>query len=79
MNNQLNANKLINSQLKKFRKSRKISQEELGSVIGVSNQQYSKIETGKNRISAGQLLLISLHYHIDISYFFKNYDFKNQL
>jgi len=77
MNKESEANALIVKQLKKFRKYKNISQGEIGSVIEVSNQQYSKIETGKNRIFAGQLFLISKHYHIDISCFYSDYNFNN--
>jgi len=68
-------NKLIAKQLLKLRQFKQLSQTELGAVIDVSNQQISKIESGKNKISASQLFLISLHYKIEISKFYRDDEF----
>lgn len=67
--------KLIASQLKKFRVSKGLSQQAIGDVLHVSNQQYSKFETAANRISASQLLMIASAFEVPIERFFINSDF----
>ncbi|MGB0835551.1 MAG: helix-turn-helix domain-containing protein [Psychrobium sp.] len=76
--NEEQANILISNQLKKLRKSKGSSQDHFGAILGVSNQQYSKFESGKNRISAGQLLLIAQEYNIDINMLYKDCDFESR-
>lgn len=41
------ANLLISQQLKKLRILKGLSQDQFGAIINVTNQQYSKFETGK--------------------------------
>lgn len=67
--------KLIANQLKKFRTLNGLSQQALGDVLGVSNQQYSKFESGLNRISASQVLKIANEYSVAIELFFDDCDF----
>ncbi|RZG16731.1 XRE family transcriptional regulator [Pseudoalteromonas sp. CO342X] len=68
-------NLLICKQLKKLRGYKGASQGQFGAAIGVSNQQYSKFETGKNRIFAGQLYLLAQEYDVDINSFFYDCEF----
>lgn len=70
------ANSLICKQLKKLRVNIGASQDQFGAIMGVTNQQYSKFETGKNRVFAGQLFLISQEYGIDMNMFYKDCDFN---
>jgi transcriptional regulator with XRE-family HTH domain len=49
-----------------------LSQEELGSRLGISFQQIQKYETGANRISAARLFEISRELDVPISWFFKD-------
>ena len=49
-----------------------LSQEELGSRLGISFQQIQKYETGANRISAARLFEISQELDVPISWFFKD-------
>jgi transcriptional regulator with XRE-family HTH domain len=48
----------VGRKLREMRTAAKISQTELGQAIGVSFQQIQKYETGRNRMSAGQLWLL---------------------
>lgn len=47
-----------------------MSQERLGELLGVSFQQVQKIETGKNRCSAGRLLEIAEHLKRPVTWFY---------
>jgi len=46
----------IGQRLKSFRLAAKMSQEQLGKVLGVTFQQIQKYENGKNRISGSRLI-----------------------
>ena len=59
INNYDEINEYIGNQIKFRRRSLGITQEELSSYLGVTFQQIQKYENGKNRVSAGSLLLIS--------------------
>jgi transcriptional regulator with XRE-family HTH domain len=48
----------IGHKIRELRTAAKISQTALGKPLGVSFQQIQKYETGRNRISAGQLWLL---------------------
>jgi len=69
------ATAIIAKQLFKFRQFSGLSQQQLGDVLGVSNQQYSKFETGKNRISASQILIVVEHFSVDANQFFSDTEF----
>jgi len=66
-------NEYIGNQIKLRRRSLGITQEELSAYLGVAFQQIQKYENGKNRVSAGSLLLISQFLNINIAYFFEKY------
>lgn len=66
-------NKHIGNRIKLRRCSLGITQEKLSAYLGITFQQVQKYENGKNRISAGSLLLISKFLNTDISYFFEGY------
>jgi transcriptional regulator with XRE-family HTH domain len=53
------------------RSALRLSQEQLGSAVGLTFQQVQKYEKGVNRISASRLLEISRVLEVDISYFFE--------
>jgi transcriptional regulator with XRE-family HTH domain len=52
------ANRDIGARIRLFRMRGKISQEALAGRLGVTFQQVQKYERGKNRISAGGLLVV---------------------
>ncbi len=45
----------VGKRLRTIRKSLGVSQDELGSLVGVASQQIQKYEAGYNRISASRL------------------------
>jgi transcriptional regulator with XRE-family HTH domain len=60
----------IGSKLRERRISLGMSQEKLGTLIGVTFQQVQKYETGKNRISSATLFLVSKILYTPIEYFY---------
>jgi transcriptional regulator with XRE-family HTH domain len=48
--------KIIGQRLRSFRLTKEMSQEELGTHLGVSFQQVQKYEKGKNRLSGSRLI-----------------------
>ncbi|EMA4781830.1 helix-turn-helix transcriptional regulator [Providencia rettgeri] len=51
--------------LRKFRNNKGLSARELGSMIGMSQQQISRYENGKNQITLS--ILLDVLYFLDIS------------
>jgi len=49
---------LIGEMIKKTRKKRKLTQEELGNIIGVQKAQISKIENGTSNVTIGTILKV---------------------
>ena len=47
---------LLAEQIKQLRKDRKLTQEELGKLIGVQRSQISKLENGMSNITIGTVL-----------------------
>ncbi len=70
MNNRDDVHNLICKNLKRLRLSLDASQITFGNYAEISNQQYSKYETGQSRIHATHLFLISKACSVDINYFF---------
>lgn len=48
-----------------------ISQEQLGTELGLTFQQIQKYEKGQNRISAGRLYKLSMILSVSVEYFFE--------
>jgi transcriptional regulator with XRE-family HTH domain len=63
----------VGERIRKRRTELGLTQEELGSGLGISYQQIQKYETGANRISAGRLFEIATALDIGIAYFFENF------
>ena len=51
--------KIIGQRLRSFRLAKEMSQEDLGTHLGVSFQQLQKYESGKNRLSGSRLITAS--------------------
>jgi len=64
----------VGSRLRMRRSLLGISQNKMGSLIGVTFQQVQKYEKGVNRIGSSRLYQISKILLIPISYFFDGYD-----
>ena len=63
-------NRIIGCKIRKERLNRKVSQERLAKVLGISHQQLQKNERGKDRTSAVRLFLISQFLEVPIDEFF---------
>lgn len=54
--------------IKDLREDRELSQAEVAKVIFTSQQQYSKIETGKSDITGEKLILLAQFYNVSTDY-----------
>ncbi len=54
--------------IKDLREDRDLNQKEIAKVIHTTQQQYSKIETGKADISGEKLILLAEFYNISADY-----------
>jgi transcriptional regulator with XRE-family HTH domain len=63
----------VGERIRRRRTELGLTQEELGSGLGISYQQIQKYETGANRISAARLFEIATALDIPISYFFDDF------
>ena len=56
--------------LKTLRQMRRMSQQDLGTMLGVSFQQVQRYETGTNRMAPERIHACALAFDIDVGYFF---------
>ena len=54
--------------IKDLREDRDLTQKTLAAVIKTTQQQYSKIETGKADISGEKLILLAQYYDVSVDY-----------
>ena len=54
--------------IKDLREDKDLSQAEIAKVIKTTQQQYSKIETGKADISGEKLKLLAKFYNVSVDY-----------
>lgn len=54
--------------IRDLREDRDLSQTEIAKVIKTTQQQYSKIETGKADISGEKLILLAQYYNVSVDY-----------
>lgn len=54
--------------IRDLREDRDLSQAEIAKVIKTTQQQYSKIETGRADISGEKLILLARYYNISADY-----------
>jgi len=73
--NSTEADKLICKNLKSLRLMLGKSQQCFADILEITNQQYSKFETGQNSINANQLFLIAQEYSADMNQFFNEKSF----
>ena len=62
----------VGQRLRLGRLQRGLSQESLGSEVGVSFQQIQKYEKGSNRIGAGKLYEFARVLGVDVGYFYED-------
>lgn len=56
------------NRIRDLREDRDLSQAEIAKVIKTTQQQYSKIETGKADISGEKLKLLARFYNVSVDY-----------
>ena len=54
--------------IRDLREDRDLSQTEIAKVIKTTQQQYSKIETGKADISGEKQILLAQYYNVSVDY-----------
>ena len=54
--------------IRDLREDRDLSQSEIAKVIKTTQQQYSKIETGRSDISGEKLILLAKFYNVSVDY-----------
>lgn len=59
VNEERKLNRLIGKKMAVIRRTSGLSRREVANMLGISQQQYSKYETGANRISAARLCLVA--------------------
>ena len=62
--------KVIGRNVRIHRLARKMSQTELGNLLGVTFQQVQKYEKGVNRVGAGRLVRVGEALDVPVSFFF---------
>ncbi len=56
------------NRIRDLREDRDLTQAEIAKVIGTTQQQYSKIETGKADITGDKLTLLAKFYNVSTDY-----------
>ena len=64
----------LGARLRLARRLARLSQTEVGQLLGVTFQQYGKYETGQNRISAVALHRLALHFQVSTEWFHASAD-----
>lgn len=54
--------------IRDLREDHDYSQSDIAKVLYITQQQYSKIETGKSDISGEKLILLAKFYHVSTDY-----------
>jgi len=58
----MNDSKINGPDLKKLRKSKRMLQEDVAEIIGISREAVSKIETGRRELSVSERLLLEWYF-----------------
>ena len=66
--------RFLGHRIKQLRLLASMTQQQLAAQLGVSHQQVSKLEVGKDRVSASQLLLIARAFELPVGELFAGYD-----
>jgi transcriptional regulator with XRE-family HTH domain len=70
------ADKVLGLKIRAARNDAKMSQEDLGTALGVSFQQVQKYEKGTNRVASSRLVEIAKHLQKPLSYFLDEAKYK---
>jgi len=58
----MNDSTISGSDLKKLRKSKRMLQEDIGEIIGISREAVSKVETGRRELSVSEQRLLEWYF-----------------
>lgn len=67
-------NRHIGARLRLLRLQRGLSLDSVAEIIDVSQQQVSRYELGRNRLSAAQLYRLARGLDVPVAWFFRDYD-----
>ena len=56
------------NRIRELREDRDLSQSEIAKILKTTQQQYSKIETGRSDISSEKLILLANFYKVSVDY-----------
>ena len=68
--------KFIGNKIVSLRLARGFSRKQLSEAVGITGQQLSKYEKGKNRVSIGRLILLSKALGEKVSYFYEELELE---
>ena len=68
--------KFIGNKIVSLRLARGLSRKQLSEAVGITGQQLSKYEKGKNRVSIGRLILLSKALGEKVSYFYEELELE---
>lgn len=54
--------------IKDLREDKDLSQSEMANVLRVSQQQYSKLETGKSDITGAKLIVLAKFFNVSVDF-----------
>lgn len=60
------------TRIKDLREDKDLLQKDIAKILGITQQQYSKIEKGINELSYDGLIKLSLFYNVSIDYILGN-------
>jgi len=64
----------VGKQLRRIRRMKDLSLNEVGDAVGLSYQQVQKYERGANRISASKLVQLGRFFNVNVQEFFEHVD-----
>ena len=68
----------VGKQLRRIRRMKDLSLNEVGDAVGLSYQQVQKYERGANRISASKLVQLARYFNVAVDQFFEHVDYPNE-
>ena len=67
----------IGMRLRQLRKRKRINMEQAAELIDVSQQQISRFELGRNRLSASQLYRLARGLDVPVAWFYETFEERN--
>jgi len=60
--------KILSERIKNLRKSKNLTQKQLAEILGVTSENYQKIEYGQRRPSLDNLLILADYFDVSLDY-----------